>query len=94
VERPQSLELLNATHDFPCDFTIKVIGSEENDFLRRVVDAVQATPSISGQVPYQTRSTPNGKHVSITLEPRLESAEQVLLVYEQLKSVEGIVMTM
>ena len=94
MERAQSLELLNATHDFPCDFTIKVIGAAENGFVGRVVEAIRATPSIPDQIPYRTRSTPNGKHVSITLEPRLESAEQVLLIYAQIKSVAGVVMTM
>lgn len=93
-KRNQSLELLNATHTFPCDFTIKVIGQAEDDFVMRVVDAVQAVISAGAEIPNKTRMTPNGKHVSVTLEPRLSSAEEVLLIYDQLKSVSGVVMTL
>lgn len=94
MERTQSIELLNATHDFPCDFTVKVIGNAEGDFVQRVLESVEEIPAIPTPVRYTTRSTPNGRHVSITLEPYIKSAEHVLLVYEQIKSVVGVVMTM
>ena len=90
-DREQSLELLNATHSFPCAFTIKVIGAADNDFVTRVVDVLR---EFDAEVTYQTRSTPKGNHVSVTLEPNLESAEQVLQVYERIKTLEGVVMTM
>ena len=91
MQREQSLELLNATHDFPCAFTIKVIGNAEDDFVTRVVIALR---EFDPDVTFQTRSTPKGKHVAVTLEPKLESAAQVLLVYEQVKTIAGVVMTM
>lgn len=91
MQRERSLELLNATHDFPCEFMIKVIGVAENEFVVRVVDTLQR---FDPHVTFQTRSTPKGKHVAVTLEPRLESAEQVLLVYEQVRAIQGVVMTM
>ena len=91
-KRNQSIDLLNATHEFPCDFTIKVIGQAKDDFVMRVVDAVQAVTSAGSEIPRKTRQTPNGKHVSVTLEPRLSSAEEVLLVYDQVRSVPGVVM--
>lgn len=91
MERDESLELLNATHTFPCAFTIKVIGIAENDFVTRVVDVLL---EFDAQVSFQTRSTPNGKHVAVTLEPELDSAEQVLLIYERVRTIDGVVMTM
>ena len=91
MDREASLDLLNATHQFPCAFIIKVIGVDQNDFVSRVVDTLL---HFDPEVTYQTRSTPNGKHVAVTLEPQLQSAEQVLLVYERMRSVEGVVMTM
>jgi putative lipoic acid-binding regulatory protein len=94
LKREESLELLNATHDFPCQFTIKVIGIAENDFVERVLWTVRQTLADLETVPFQTRSTPNGRHVSVTLEPRLESAEQVLLAYAEIQLIEGVVMTM
>lgn len=94
MERERSLELLNATHTFPCEFTIKVIGKSDDDFIQRVVDAVNEAAGAKEPTRYQTRITPNGKHASITMEPVLKSAEHVLEVYERLKSVDGVVMTM
>lgn len=91
MERDESLELLNATHTFPCAFTIKVIGIAENDFVTRVVDVLL---EFDAQVSFQTRSTPNGKHVAVTLEPELDSAEQVVLIYERVRTIDGVVMTM
>ena len=91
-ERQRSLELLNATHSFPCEFTIKVIGTADDEFVGRVVKTVEA--AISMGVPYKTRSTPNGKHVSVTLEPYLSRAEDVLAIYDKIKSVPGVVMTL
>ena len=43
---------------------------------------------------YSTRSTPGGKHVAVTLEPVIDSAEQVLDVYDCIRQVDGVVMTM
>lgn len=93
MEREDSLELLNATHTFPCSFTIKVIGLAENNFEDRVVEVVREALHVK-EVPFSTRETPKKKHVAVTLEPELKSAEQVLLLYERIKSVTGIVMTM
>lgn len=93
MERDDSLELLNATHDFPCKFTIKVIGLAADNFEGRVVDVICAALHID-EVPYSTRETPNKKHIAVTLEPTLRSAEQVLLLYERIKSIDGVVMTM
>ena len=93
MERNDALELLNSTHDFPCAFTIKVIGVAADNFTTRVVEVVEEALRAEG-VPHRTRETPNGKHTSITLEPTIQTAEQVLLLYERIKSIEGVVMTM
>jgi len=91
VEREKSIELLNGTYEFPCVFTVKVIGAQTDDFVDRVLAAVRDE---SDDFPYSTRSTPNGKHVAITMEPTLKSAEQVLAIYERVSMVRGVVMTM
>ena len=91
MDREESINLLNATHEFPCAFVIKVIGVDQNDFVSRVVGTLL---HFDPEVTYQTRSTPNGRHVSVTLEPHLQSAEQVLLIYERVRTLEGVVMTM
>ena len=94
MERQASLDLLNATHDFPCAFTVKVIGANQDQFVERCVAAVQQVVPDGGDVPFSTRATSNGRHTSVTLHPTLDSAEHVLIVYESLRVVEGVVMTM
>lgn len=94
MERQASLDLLNATHSFPCEFTLKVIGANRDDFLRRCVEAVQIAAPDANEFDYSTRSTPNGRHIAITMLVELQSAEHVLEVYACLRVVEGVVMTM
>ena len=95
MEREASIELLNATHNFPCAFFLKVIGTVSDDFIDRVLSAVKDDDDLADrQIPLTTRSTPNGKHISITMEPTLHSAEQALAIYDRIKMVEGVVMTM
>ncbi len=94
MDSEASLELLNATHDFPCEFTIKVIGKSSDEFVSSVVESVQESIGSREPIKYSTRATPNGRHVSVTLEPVVGSAEQVLTVYEGIRSVAGVVMTM
>ena len=91
MEREKSIELLNGAYEFPCVVTIKVIGALADDFVGRVLAAVQEE---SDDFPYSTRSTPNEKHVAITMEPTLKSAEQVLAIYERVSMLRGVVMTM
>lgn len=93
MEREAALELLNSTHEFPCAFTIKVIGLAEDSFEKRVVQVI-CDALHCDEIPYSTRETPKKKHVAVTLEPELISAEQVLLLYERIRSVDGVVMTM
>ena len=93
MERDAALELLNATHDFPCPFTLKVIGLAADGFEQRVVEVVCESLLVES-VPFTTRETPKKKHIAVTLEPTLASAEQVLDLYEQIQSIDGVVMTM
>lgn len=93
MEREAALELLNATHEFPCAFTLKVIGLAADDFEQRVVSVVCDSLQVDS-VPFTTRETPKKKHVAVTLEPVLDSAEQVLELYESIRGVDGVVMTM
>lgn len=87
-----SLELLQATHKFPCPYMFKVIGRAENGFEARVVAAVREELASPVDVPYKARQTAGGRHVSVTLEPTLQTGEQVLDIYRRLKLVVGLVM--
>ncbi len=94
MDRAQTIELLNATHEFPCAYELKVIGVAADGFVARVVLAMREEIAGGMDPPYRLRRTPGGRHVSITLEPTLESAEQVLGIYDRIRAVDGVVLTM
>lgn len=86
------IDLLNDTHDFPTQVMVKVIGINSLEFVGRVVASVRETLEQEQDPPFRTRHTPNGRHVAVTLEPFVVSAEQVLAIYARLRTVEGVIM--
>lgn len=91
-ETKDPIELLNEVHQFPCQFTIKAIGKTENDFPARILETTRKTLGIDFDPPYSTRETAHGRHVSVTIEPTLQSAEETLELYRQLQETDGLVM--
>lgn len=87
-----SLELLQSTHHFPGTYLFKAIGRDEQSFVARVVAAVRRETHAEFDPSYRLRSTAGGEHVAISLNVEVISPEQVLAVYERLRSVEGLVM--
>jgi uncharacterized protein len=85
-------ELLDATHRFPCKYMIKAIGVPDDDFLGRVVAAVRLGAQYEFDPPYSVKETRGGRHISVTLEPVVDSAEQVLEIYRCVKVTAGLVM--
>jgi putative lipoic acid-binding regulatory protein len=89
-----SLALLEETHDFPCGFMLKVIGRAEEAFVERVVAAIRQCQQAEVDPPFRVRQTPNGRHVAVTLEPHVQSAEEVLALYQRIRTIRGVVMVM
>ena len=87
-----SIELLQEHHEFPGPFLFKAIGRVEDGFAARVVAAVREELEGSVDPPYHVRQTPSGRHVSVTMEPQVESAFQVLAVYQRIRETAGLVM--
>jgi uncharacterized protein len=92
VNHGASLELLTSTHAFPGKYVFKAIGLMDDDFTGRVVALVRAELQQAFDAPYETRETPSGRHISVTIEPWIETPEQVLAVYDRLKAATGLVM--
>ncbi|MEX1096557.1 MAG: DUF493 family protein [Planctomycetales bacterium] len=92
LARHRSLELLEATHRFPCPYVFKAIGTAERAFAARVVAAVRDELGASIDPPFKTRTTAGDRHVAVTVEPTLFQAEEVLDVYDRLATVAGLVM--
>ena len=87
-----TFELLEKTHAFPGPYLFKIIGKSDQGFLARVIAAVREELSIETEPPYRVREAVGGRHVSITLELVVQSAQQVVAIYRRLGGVEGMVM--
>ena len=89
-----SLELLTAMHPFPGKYVFKAIGAMDDDFVGRVIASIRAELKQDFDSPYETRQTSSGRHISVTVEPWIESPEQVIAIYSRLKLEVGLVMLM
>jgi putative lipoic acid-binding regulatory protein len=92
VDEQLSLELLNDTHDFPGPYIFKAIGRVENGFAARVVAAVREELAQDVDPPFRLRETLHGRHVAVTVEPTVQTADQVLAVYRRIRKMAGLVM--
>lgn len=88
------VELLEKSHQLPGPYMFKVIGRVELGFVARVVAAVREELAYAQDPPFKCRHTTGGRHVSITLEPRVESGSQILAVYSRLQKLTGLVMVL
>jgi putative lipoic acid-binding regulatory protein len=91
VDNLPSIELLESTHEFPGPYTFKVIGRSEDGFVARTVAAVRDQLEGSIDPPFRVRETAGGRHVAVTIEPRVESAWDVLAVYGRIRALAGVV---
>ncbi|MCG6156030.1 YbeD family protein [Rubinisphaera margarita] len=85
-------DLLEATHEFPCHYTFKVIGECNERFVDDVVAAVRNGMDLEFDPPYGSRESSGGRHVALTFEPLTESPEQVLAVYAAIQQTEGVIL--
>jgi putative lipoic acid-binding regulatory protein len=92
MERLPPIELLEKTHQFPGTYMFKVIGKVENGFVARVVAAVRTELAAERDPPFRFREAVGGRHVSGTLEPQVQTAEQVLAIYHRIRQTAGLVM--
>ena len=91
MEMLPTVELLESTHCFPGTYMFKVIGRGENGFAARVVAAVRAELEGCMDPPYKLQETPSGRHVSVTVEPMVETGAQVLAIYRRIRDMDGLV---
>ena len=87
-----TVDLLEKTHAFPCPYVFKAIGKADRGFAARVVAAVREELNFEIDPPSRVREAVGGRHLSVTLEPVVQSAQQIVAVYRRLKMLEGMVM--
>jgi uncharacterized protein len=90
MDNRPSVELLESTHQFPGTYQIKAIGLADDDFAGRVVSAACAELASPSELDHSIRVTPGGRHVAITLEITVQTAEQVRAIYARIEEVAGI----
>lgn len=86
------IELLQSMHTFPGPYTFKAIGAAEDHFVGRVMAAVRLELGEEIEPSFSTRTTSGGRHVCVTIEPHVESAEVVLAIYTSIRAVDGLVL--
>ncbi len=92
MEQLPSIELLEAAHSFPGPYMFKAIGRSENGFVARAVAAARQGMEADCDPPFSVRETPGGRHVAVTMEPVVQTPEEVLEVYRRLLKLSGLVL--
>lgn len=90
MDNAPAVALLKATHDFPCPYVFKIIARSEAGFVPAVVAVVQDELACESIVPCSWRESSGGRHISVTVQPRMENAEQVLAIYGRLLRLPGV----
>jgi hypothetical protein len=83
-------ELLANNHLFPGEYTIKAIGSPEDDFVARIVSAAEEGLGRPSDVHHSTRLSAQGNHVAVTLELTVLTPDEVIAVYQALQVIKGL----
>lgn len=91
MERAPAIELLESTHHFPGPYMFKVIGRAESGFVALVVAAVREELAEHQDPPFKVRSAQGGRHLSITLEPTVQTPQQVIAIYQRIQKITGLV---
>jgi len=92
VNYEQAVELLEATHEFPCEYWFKAVGKVDDGFTARVVAAVKTELFLNEEPAHHLRYTRGRRHVSVTVRAMVASPAEVLRVYSRLREIEGLVM--
>jgi hypothetical protein len=90
MDHRPSTDLLESSHSFPGVYRIKAIGSTAGDFVDRVVAAAAEEVASAAEIDPIVKETRGGRHVSVTLDVTVQSAEQVRAIYARLREVEGL----
>jgi putative lipoic acid-binding regulatory protein len=78
--------------NFPCIFPVKVMGANQDDFERLVVEIIQKHASLAADELVTTRLSRGGRFVSITVHINAESQEQLDAIYRELSAHERVLM--
>ncbi len=78
--------------EFPCIFPVKVMGANQEDFERLVMEIIQKHASLTVEREVVRRPSRNGRFVAITVHIRAESQAQLDALYRELSAHERVLM--
>jgi len=84
-------DALEQGHTFPGPYMFKIMGKPDDRFVERVVASVRQELQLPADPQFQVKRTTNGRHVSVTVEPIVSSADEVLSLYALLGEIPGVV---
>ena len=90
MDHRPSIDLLESTHAFPGVYRIKAIGATEGGFVERVIAAAAEEVATPGEIDHSVKETRGGRHVSVTLDVTVQTADQVRAIYARIQEVEGL----
>lgn len=73
--------VFEALVDYPCDFTMKIVGENHETFVTEMIDIVAQSCDVETEaIAHSTRQ--NGKWMSVTVQAPVQSADMLYQLYE------------
>lgn len=70
--------------EYPCDFTMKIVGENEGFFVEEIVSVVAEACEIEvDDITYRTKVV--GKWTSVTVQAPVKSSEMLYMLYEKVR---------
>lgn len=88
TRRAPARELLEANHQFPCEYIIKAFGPANAEFREGVGSAAQQ--AVGARVELSERLSSKGNSICITLTLSALTVDEVILAYERLHAVSSL----
>lgn len=80
--------------EFPCEFTIKTMGLSGNDFDLIAFAIVKRHAADIGEGSVKTKTSKNGKYISVSITLRAQSKKQLDAIYQELTDCEQVLMSL
>ena len=81
-ETGEKSRVFEALVNYPCDFTMKIVGANEGCFVEEIVAVVaEACESEPGRISYRTKVM--GKWTSVTVQAPVKNSEMLYALYEK-----------
>ena len=90
MDNRPSVDLLESNHTFPGVYKIKAIGMSDDNFEARVIETVRSELAEPSDLTHVVKSTPGGRHISLTMDVLVQNADQVRAIYAKLKDLQGV----